>query len=203
MNNTTTNRTKVFVITAVLAGLSTVIYLMRDIPIIPFAPHLKVNFSDVPALVAALAVSPVAGKVTVAVRCIIHALISGAETFYIGDIINFLIGTAMVLPFSFIYKIASQKIVTTDKNKKRDGVISAARSMSAGAMCAVIAGIIANLIFYPIFMSMMGLMIESPEAFISYMVGVVGTNVARSVMNFAVFALILPVIPRLRRTMNE
>ena len=202
MNNTTASKTKVLVITAVLAGLSTVIYLLLDIPIIPFAPHLKVNFSDVPALVAALAVSPMAGMVTVAVRCIIHALISGAETFYIGDIINFLIGTAMVLPFSAIYRVATRKIASSGKNR-RDSVISAALSMAAGAMCAVIAGIISNLIFYPIFMSMMGLMIESPEAFILYMFGVVNTNLARAVMNFAVFALLLPVIPRLRQTMYE
>ena len=200
MNNTT-NKTKVLVITAVLAGLSTVLYLLLDLPIIPFAPHLKVNFADVPALVAALAVSPAAGVATVAVRCFIHALISGAQTFYIGDAINLFIGTAMVLSFSFMYRFMSRRKKESPAlvSGKPNTVKISAVSMAVGAVFAVIAGIIANLILYPLYMSLMGLMIESSEAFIAYMMGVVNANIARAVMNFGVFALLMPIIPHLRK----
>lgn len=176
--------TKNMVVIAMFGAVAVVLYFLVEIPIIPFAPHLKVNFADIPAFVAGMVVSPLAGIIVLGLRCVLHLL--KTSTLGIGEAIDFIVGASMLLAFFFAY----------DRLRGRwSYVLSAIATVAA----AIVAGIAANLIFYPIFIWVMfGQTIESLTVFAIYLGGTVTTNIIRAVVTCVVTAVFLPVIPRLR-----
>ncbi len=89
--------TKTLVLTAVLSALAAVLSFFPKLPgIIPVAPWLDIDFADVPALFAAVAVSPSAGGMVVLIKNLLHFLM-GSSTGGVGELSNFLCGTSLVL----------------------------------------------------------------------------------------------------------
>ena len=75
-----------------------------EIPL-PFAPAFyKIDFSEVPALIGCFAMGPAAGAMIELIKIVLHLLISGTSTAGVGDIANFAIGCAFILPAAWIYK---------------------------------------------------------------------------------------------------
>ncbi len=74
---------------------------------------LKFDLSDLPALVGACVLGPLAGVIIEALKNILNLLIEGSVTISIGEWANFLIGSAFVVPVGLWYK----------KNKNIKGVI--------------------------------------------------------------------------------
>ena len=71
----------------------------------PFAPAFyKIDFSEVPALIGCFAMGPAAGAMIELIKIVLHLLISGTSTAGVGDIANFAIGCAFILPAAWIYK---------------------------------------------------------------------------------------------------
>lgn len=94
-------------VTAVLAALSTALmYLEFSIPIVP--GFLKYDFSDLPALIAAFGVGPVAGVAVELIKNVIHLPMT--ETGGVGELANFIIGTCYVLPAGLIYRYRKGKL---------------------------------------------------------------------------------------------
>ena len=105
-NNTdTTTMSKVRFITQVgMLGAVAVILMAFEIPL-PFAPSFyKIDFSEVPALVGCFAMGPAAGVFVELIKIVVHVLISGTSTAGVGDVANFAIGCAFILPAAWIYK---------------------------------------------------------------------------------------------------
>lgn len=97
----TINRTRRMVWTALLSAVAAVLmYLDMALPIFP--GFLKMDLSDLPALVAAFAWGPAAGVLTELIKNLIHSLVS--STAWIGELANFLVGSALVAPAGFIYR---------------------------------------------------------------------------------------------------
>ena len=72
---------------------------------LPFAPAFyKIDFSEVPALIGCFAMGPAAGAMIELIKIVLHLLISGTSTAGVGDIANFAIGCAFILPAAWIYK---------------------------------------------------------------------------------------------------
>ncbi|KIL43560.1 riboflavin transporter FmnP [Jeotgalibacillus alimentarius] len=87
-----------------LSMLSAVAFLlmMLNFPL-PFLPEfLKIDFSDVPALLAAILFSPMAGVVVEALKNILYYLFKGSGV-PIGELSNFIAGCAFILPVAFFY----------------------------------------------------------------------------------------------------
>lgn len=176
-------------IIAMLAAVSTVAYYLIEVPIIPFAPHLKVNFADIPALLGGIILGPLAAIIITVLRCAIHLF--KTTTAGIGELVDVIIGISMILPMIFVYKKLSQKY-------------SSAKSYAAASLIAVIAtiigGLISNLILYPVFMYLIiGGSIESFEVFITYLGGTVITNVVRSSITILCTSIFIPFIPILKK----
>lgn len=187
MKNTKLFSTKNMVIMAMLAALATVIYMTLEIPVAP--PHLKVNLADVPALIGGMLISPAAAIVILALRCVIHLFHTSSAG--IGELIDFMIGTAMMLPFLLVYH--------RFQNKLSLGVRFVVAAI-LGVVCTIVGGIISNVILYPIFMQfVLGQPIESTEVFIAYLGSTVIVNILRSVPNIAVSAIFIPVVQLMRR----
>jgi len=176
-------------VTAMLAAVSVVAYYFLEIPV---SAHLKVNFADVPAVVGGLVISPFAAVVIILIRCVLHLF--KTSTLGIGETADFLIGTAMVIPFLAAFKFAL-KIA-------KKGVAYAV-AVCVGFACAIIGGFAVNAVLYPIYMAFLGIPIESTEAFLTYIFGTSATNALRSGMTFGVCAFLLPFTERFRRLIKR
>lgn len=86
---------------AILASAATILMLM-ELPIIFMPPFLKLDFSDIPAIIGAFALGPLAGCLIVMLKNILH--VSSTQTAGIGEMANFLVGTGFVVPAAIIYR---------------------------------------------------------------------------------------------------
>ena len=98
----------------VLIGVfSTISYLLMllNFPIPPFPSFLLVDFSDVPALIAALLYGPLAGFLVELLINVLNYLMVGSPTGVpIGHIANFIAGITFLLPTYYVYhKLQSKK----------------------------------------------------------------------------------------------
>ncbi len=115
---------------AMLAAIA-VILMLFEIPL-PFAPAFyKIDLSEVPVLIGCFAMGPLSGVIIEFLKILLHLLIFGTTTAFIGDIANFVIGCAFVLPAAWIYK----RIHT-----RRGAIIG----MVAGTACLVVIGCVIN-----------------------------------------------------------
>lgn len=88
-----------------LAAISLVLYLLLEFPMLPAAPYLKMDFSDVPAAFGAVMFGPVCGLSVELIKNILEMLIRGMGTqMGFGNLQNFLIGCAYVLPYALLYR---------------------------------------------------------------------------------------------------
>lgn len=89
---------------AMLGAVATVLMLF-EFPI-PFLapPFYELDFSEVPVLIGAFAMGPIAGIAIEAVKVLLNFVLNGTMTAGVGEIANFLVGCAFVLPASLIYR---------------------------------------------------------------------------------------------------
>lgn len=100
------------IIIALLGTISMVLlFLNFPIPFLP--PYLKIDFSEVPALIAGLLFTPVAGILVEAIKNLLYLIYTGAGD-PVGIVANFIAGTLFVYPVAFLYhKLKSKKNIIT------------------------------------------------------------------------------------------
>ena len=103
MSNTN-NKTRKLVEIGMLGAIATVLMLF-EFPI-PFIapPFYELDFSEVPVLVGAFALGPMAGATIELVKILINLLINGTATAFVGEIGNYLLGCSFIIPAALIYK---------------------------------------------------------------------------------------------------
>lgn len=115
---------------AMLSAVSVVLMLF-EIPLF-FAPSFyEIDLSEVPVLIGAFAMGPLAGVIIELVKNVLNLVITGSVTAGVGEFANFLIGCAFVVPSAMIYQ----------RNKKRVGAIA---GMAVGTLMMAIAGGVLN-----------------------------------------------------------
>ena len=110
----------------ILSALAFLLFLF-EFPLPFFPPFLQIDLGDIPAIIGALALGPWVGVAIQLIKNILHLLLR-SQTGGIGELGNFLTGSAFVLTAAFLYF----------KNKsKKSAVIglSAATIVMAVAMC--------------------------------------------------------------------
>ena len=80
-----------------------VVLMYFDFPIVPIFPWLKIDFSEVPALIGGFAYGPIVGGIIVVLKVILRFLLKGSATFGVGEIANILVGVALVMPAAWLY----------------------------------------------------------------------------------------------------
>ena len=118
-------------IMGMLGALSAVVMLF-EFPL-PFIapPFYEIDFSEVPVLVGSFMIGPVAGVIIELIKILIKLLIKPTSTAFVGEFANFVIGCALVVPASIIYR--------RHKTKK-----TAIIGMVVGSIFMAIAGIFVN-----------------------------------------------------------
>ncbi|QJX62786.1 ECF transporter S component [Niallia circulans] len=98
-----------YVLIGMMSSLAYVLMMLK-FPIPPFPSYLKVDFSDIPALVAALILGPGAGILVELIKNILDYLITGSDTgIPVGHFANFIAGISFILPTYFMYNAIKSK----------------------------------------------------------------------------------------------
>lgn len=178
-----TTKTKNLVISGMMSAVSVLLYFIAEIPIFPsIFPHLKIDLSDIPALIAGVFCGPLYGVAVEFIKNIIHVM--RTATFGIGELANFIVGVALVVSFCLVYK----------KLEKKSKAKAIAISTLVSWASIVVAGIAANAVLYPIFMNLLGVGIESKEVFFIYLWSTVGINTIKTVVTIAIVVPLLIVL---------
>jgi riboflavin transporter FmnP len=167
---------------AILAALAVVLMFFEfNVPFL-FPDFLKFDFSEIPVMIGAFALGPVAGIVIEALKVLLNLLLEGTITGGIGELANFLVGVAFVFPASLIYM--------THKTKTR-----ALIGLLTGIICMSAAAALMNYyVILPVYASLFHISMEQlllgSSAAIPYIVdvktaillGIVPFNLAKSIL---------------------
>ena len=127
-------------VTAMLSAIAFVLmFLDTAVPIMP--SFIKLDLSELPALIATFALGPVCGVIVCLIKNLLHLLIT--TTGGVGELSNFILGAAFVLPAGLIYQ---------HKKTKKNAIIGAI----VGALAMAIISFPSNLfIVYPVYYNFM------------------------------------------------
>ena len=136
MNKKSFLSVRALTVTAMFTAVSYVLYLFGfKLPIVP--SFLTMDFSELPAVIAALSMVPVAGVLVCLLKNLLHLAIS--HTMWVGELSNFILGAAFVVTVGLIYK----------KHKTKKGAIIA---LLSGAVIMSLVGVVSNyFIIYPLY----------------------------------------------------
>ncbi|MFV0520499.1 MAG: ECF transporter S component [Lachnospirales bacterium] len=95
--------TKVMVRIAILAAISFgLTFLSLKVPLFP--SYLSFDLADVPAVFAAIVMGPVPAIAIQLIKNLLNFLIQGSTTAGVGELANFIMGSAMVIPIGLVFK---------------------------------------------------------------------------------------------------
>lgn len=145
-NKRNSNLTRKLAVTGIMSAVSAVLMMLSfNIPIMP--SFIKMDFSELPALITAFSIGPVWG---VAV-CLIKNLVNlpFTTTAGVGELSNFILGVMLVLPAGLIYQ----------KNKTRVGALIGS---ALGSLIMAVVSIPWNYyITYPAFVKILNFPLEA------------------------------------------
>lgn len=158
-----------------LSALSAVLMFFPHIPILAAFPFLKADFSDVPALMAALTIHPTAGVLVELIKNAIHLPFS--DTSFIGELSNFLVGSAFVLSAGLLSQKCFPKMLM-----KRKLLIT----LPVSVLLLDIAAVLSNtFLIGPMYF---GGLNEQVKVFVLY--GAVPFNLIKGILEAAVFYIL-------------
>lgn len=135
---TKTSPTRIVVGAGILSAAATALQYLEIPSLINF---IKLDFSDLPALLGAFAYGPLVGVLIQLVKNVIHLAVS--QSGYVGELSNFLLGSVFVLVAGLIYK---------KKKTKKAAIIGGI----IGALCMALISFPSNLyIVYPFYYNFM------------------------------------------------
>ncbi len=127
------SRTKSMIQVSVL-GVIGFIIMFLEIPLWFTPEFLKIDLSDLPALIGSFALGPVAGILIELIKNILHMLLKGTSTMGMGELANFIVGGAFVFTAGLAYQ----------KSKTKAAAI---RGMVLGTMAMVLIASAMNYVF--------------------------------------------------------
>ena len=171
MSNKRNKKTFQLTIIGLMAAIATIIYMVfPEVPIVPGVEYMKVDFSDFPAILTGVIFGPVQGILVEVFKNIIH--LTRTTTVGIGEIMNVVIGSSMILSMSLFVKLF-KKIFKENKITLKSYFISSAITI----VVAIVVGWLANMVFTPIFFNIMGF----PLVAETYWAGVWGSTTLNSI----------------------
>ncbi|RBP89552.1 riboflavin transporter FmnP [Cytobacillus firmus] len=170
---------KTMVAIGMLSSISYVLMLL-NFPIPPFPQFLMIDFSDIPALIAALIFGPAAGILVELIKNILDYFMTGSATGVpVGHIANFAAGILFVLPTYYVYsKLKTKKGMTF-------GLVIGTMVM------AVIMSVLNYLVILPAYTFFLNFpAMSAPEMRTMIVTGILPFNIIKGVIISFVFMLI-------------
>lgn len=101
MESNSSRRVRYITITAMLSAVAFVLQYFEIV--VPFMPgFIKLDLSDLPALVGAFSMGPVCGVLIELIKNILH--LAASQSGFVGELCNFILGAIFVLPAGIMYK---------------------------------------------------------------------------------------------------
>ncbi len=124
---------------SILTALAAVLFLTLEIPVVAF---YKLDFSAVPVLLGAFSMGPGPALIILALKEVIHLLLKGlGTTLGIGDLADFIMTAAFILPAGLLYR----------RHKTRKQAIL---GMALGTLCTIVVAVLTNwLLLFPTYMA--------------------------------------------------
>jgi riboflavin transporter len=174
------------IILSLLGAVSLLLFFINfPLPLLP--SYLKVDFSDVPAIMASLIFSPLAGVIVVAVKNVLYLAIGGGDI--VGVTANFLAGALLVLPIGILYhKFKNVKSIVS-------GLVTGTIIMAVGM------GVFNYFILLPVYAVMMGWGDMTHAAKLgTVVIGILPFNIIKGII---VGALFVPIFIKMRRWIEQ
>ena len=96
-------RIQKLIYTAMLAAVAGVLMSLEfSVPMMP--PFYKVDFSDVPSVIAVFLMGPVSGICVEVIKLLIKLITVGTNTMYVGELANLIAAFLFVWPLWFLYQ---------------------------------------------------------------------------------------------------
>lgn len=169
---------KALVLIGMLSSLAYVLMLL-NFPYPPL-PFLMIDFSDIPALFAAIIMGPVAGILVELIKNILDYFMTGSATGVpVGHISNFCAGLLFILPTYYIYQ----------KLKSKKGMTVAL--VSGTIIMAVLMSFLNYFVFLPAYTFFLNSpAMSGPETRQMIVTGILPFNITKGVLISVVFMLI-------------
>lgn len=84
-------------------GVISMVLMFFDLSVWFAPPFLKLDISDLPSLIGAFAMGPMAGVIVQLLKNVLNLLIEGSATGGVGEISNFLVGSVLAYTAGLIY----------------------------------------------------------------------------------------------------
>lgn len=141
-NSTSISNVRRMTVTAILAACASVLmFISFKVPIMP--SFISMDFSELPALLASFTLGPVSGVSVCLIKNIVNLFAS--QTGGVGELSNFILGVAFVVPAGLIYK----------KNKTKKAAVIGSL---VGAFLMAVLSVASNFfLVYPIYFNFMPL----------------------------------------------
>lgn len=170
------HKIKRMIIIAMLSSIAVVLMLF-EFPIGFLPGFYKLDFSELPVIIGAFALGPVAGLTIELIKIILNLVIHGTSSVFVGEFANFLIGSSFVIPSAFLYMLR--------KNRK-----NAIMGLCIGTIVAsFVGGVLNAFVLLPKYAQLMGPdMNLSYGQTMDYLIGE-GTKVNSSIQGLSSFIL--------------
>lgn len=169
---------KAMVSIGMLSSISYVLMLL-NFPLPPFPKFLMVDFSDLPALIAALIFGPAAGILVEFLKNTLDYFMTGSDTGVpVGHVANFVAGVLFILPTYYIYqRMKSNKGMTF-------ALVAGTTSM------AILMSVLNYYVFLPaytLFLNMPAM--SGPETKAMIVAGILPFNFVKGILMSVIFML--------------
>lgn len=170
-----------FVTIAMLGSVSFVMMLL-NFPLPGLPSFLKIDFSDVPALIAVITMGPVAGILVELLKNLLEWISVGSPTGVpVGQMANFATGVLFILPVYYVYnRFTSVKGIIA-------GLVVATLAMTIGM------AVLNYVAFIPMYAYFMNYHLDAYETIV---LGIIPFNLIKGVMLFAIVLVLF-------KTMNK
>ncbi|MGF9966718.1 ECF transporter S component [Bacillus rhizoplanae] len=170
-----------------VAMLSSIAYLlmMLDFPLPGLPPFLQIDFSDVPALIAAIMFGPISGVIVEGIKNVLYYGIQGDLTGVpVGEVANFVAGCLFILPASLLFR-------------KHRTVKSLTTGLMLGVICmSLIMSVLNYFIIFPAYTLFLGQPAMSNDAMRQIIVaGILPFNIIKGIILTIIF---VPLFSRLK-----
>ncbi|HLR60287.1 MAG TPA: ECF transporter S component [Pseudogracilibacillus sp.] len=167
-NQAKSSRLIKLIVIALLGAISLILFFISfPLPMLP--PYLKVDFSDIPALIAGIIFSPIAGVLVILVKNGLYFVVSGA-TDPVGVIANFLAGSVFIFPVAYFYH----------KMKSVKGVLL---GLAAGTFAmTLVMGILNYIVILPAYAVFLGVEMTPAVKLTTVAIGILPFNILKGVI---------------------
>ncbi len=187
-------RTRKIVVIGILAALAWIISQF-SFPLLPWAPFLKIDFSDIPVVLGMYIFGPLSGIAIAAVRSLLSYVMTGGEAgFPIGDTAAFIATLSYTLPVYYIIRNRAANMKT----------VLMASSVGTVSLTTVLA-LLNWLVIAPLYIYVMGFSVGPMREYLT--ISVIPFNLLKgafvSIIFFALYSKLHVQLDKMRDNIEE